>query len=411
MRPYVHNPRLDLNVVEFKKKEKVINLLKKRFFTYGYQQIQTPAFEPYDLYTSVIGTIHQDDMIKVVDRTGRVLVLRPDITIPITQQVAKRSNKIADQLRYFYVLDVFRQTFNPFSDYERTQAGVEYFGNNETDSDAEVIALAAHILQDLKVGKFTIEIGHAGFFKDVLELLSLSQEETEQFKQLIQAKNIPGLIQFLNQLNIEPSIQNTIKEIPLLYGPPSEVIERTKQMTLSENMQARIQSLEEIYNLLKVYQCEKNIVLDLGLINHMDYYSDVIFQGFINSIGKPVLSGGRYDRLADQFDASIPAIGFAFDVDLLVEHESEGNPHNKLDFLIVYEPLKRMEALSIAQVLRRQSYRVLIQFPHNDVRTESTCILQLNSKENFLITKNETSNFKDVEELLEILAFVKGILE
>ncbi|WP_170840675.1 ATP phosphoribosyltransferase regulatory subunit [Oceanobacillus limi] len=395
--------KLDLNTIAFKQKEKVIDLLKKRFSTYGYQQIQTPAFESYDLYTTVTGTLKQDDMIKVIDRSGRVLVLRPDITIPITQQVAKQTPQLTEELRYFYVSDVFRNTSQQITDYEQLQAGVEFFGNNGSEADAEILALVEHILSDLQVGTFTIEIGHAGFFKEILDHLSLTPEQTNQFKQLVQAKNIAGLQQFINKLNMNESVQNIVEQIPLLYGNPTTVIQRAKELELPANMKRKLETLEEICSLLEAYQCTERIVLDLGLINHMDYYSDVIFQGFIESIGKPILTGGRYNHLADQFGASIPAIGFAFDIDLLLTLEQQEDPYDTQEIAVFYDPSKRKQAANIAQLFRRNGQSVVlcplekVNHFHSNVRYKIT----LKQTKNLLTTATETIEFHTNQELQE----------
>src|SRR5690625_1407973 len=79
-----------------------------------------------------------------------------------------------------------------------------------------------------------------------------------------------------------------------------------------------LQNLEAIFYVLQSYGVANHVVVDFSLINHMDYYSDMIFQGFIEKVGNPILMGGRYNTLANQFNATFPAIGFACDIDLLI---------------------------------------------------------------------------------------------
>src|SRR5699024_9946552 len=148
-------------------RQSIITKLKKRFSTYGYKQVRTSTFETYDLYTQTNGLVNHNEMIKTIDPTGQVLVLRPDITIPITRQIASNETALTKELRYFYVLDVFRQSVNTTTNRESTQAGIEYFGNNNIEVDAEVIALAIHILRDLGFEQFKIELGHARFLQEL----------------------------------------------------------------------------------------------------------------------------------------------------------------------------------------------------------------------------------------------------
>src|SRR5690625_4798620 len=170
-------------------------------------------------------------MIKIIDQSGKVLVMRPDVTIPITRQVAAKYPEFTGEIRYFYVTDVFRQTPGETNNKERTQAGIEYFGNTSPEADADVLALAIHALKDLNLNNFTLEISHAGFTKELISTLNLSEQELEQFKQLIQAKNMSGMKLFLSELSLEPELRTALESIPLLYGDPQEVIKRSEEHT------------------------------------------------------------------------------------------------------------------------------------------------------------------------------------
>lgn len=350
-----------INVRKFYRRQQLIQQLKHRFMTFGYKEINTPTFEAYDLYSKMNGTVNHHEMIKTIDNTGQVLVLRPDITIPITQKIAQHTNQLQQDLRYFYILNVFRQTAESNDQRESTQAGVEYFGNPDPEADGEIIALASQILQDLHIPHFTIEIGHAGFFKQLIKEMNLKQEDLELLKSSIQAKNVTEMEHLLNGLSIDPTLQRIATSLPFLYGKPAKVLQKVKELPLSKALRATLENITSIFNILAAYHVEKNIVLDLSLINHMDYYSDMIFQGFIEKIGKPVLMGGRYDRLADQFSANIPAIGFAFDIDLLISgvptEQFFGN--SQIDVLIYYEHPFEKDSLSLARKLRENNFSVV----------------------------------------------------
>src|SRR5690625_2603193 len=131
----------DENVKDYQQQEQIIKTIKKRFMTYGYKRIKTSAFEQYDVYSHVKSSIHQRDMVKIIDRTGDVLVLRPDATIPITRKIAQDMTRISGEGGYFYLQDLFRHPFNHNDHIENKQAGFEYFGKTSPEADAEVIAL------------------------------------------------------------------------------------------------------------------------------------------------------------------------------------------------------------------------------------------------------------------------------
>src|SRR5690625_2672874 len=152
----------DENVKDYQGYEQIIKTIKSRFMTYGYKRIKTPAFEQYDLYSEVKSSINQNEMIKVIDQTGEVLVIRPDVTIPITRQLAHETRTLENERRYSYVQDVFRQPSESGAQLDSTQACVAFFGEKSPGADAAVLALGCQTLQDLGLHDARIAIGDAG---------------------------------------------------------------------------------------------------------------------------------------------------------------------------------------------------------------------------------------------------------
>src|SRR5699024_9852252 len=130
--------------------------------------------------------------------------------IPITRMTASNGQNPAMNQRLYYVLDVFRQSEEQNNEKERTQAGIELLGENSSEIDAEVIALAVHTLKDLGFDKFTIEIGHAGFFKTLIEQASLSTDHLETLQELIQSKNLVEIEPFLTKLDINENLKEAL---------------------------------------------------------------------------------------------------------------------------------------------------------------------------------------------------------
>ena len=380
----------------------VIESLKRRFKTYGYEEITTSTFEHYNLYVHMNGTVNHQEMIKTIDNTGEVLVLRPDITIPLTQKIANNYDELTEHLRYFYVLDVFRQSVDSKDFLESTQAGVEYFGNPSPEADAEIIALAIHILKDFQLENFKIELGHAGFFKQVISKLALNQDELTELKEFIEAKNVPELEQFIQRVNVEQHIGEIITSLPFLYGNASDVLSRAKKLPLDDRMEKTLQNIEEIYDILVSYGVENEVVVDLSLINHMDYYSDLIFQGFVEKVGKPILMGGRYDTLANQFHANIPAIGFAYDIDLLLSGiENKYLPKKKLiDINVFYEKAVEQKSLQLATILREKNYSVLTHLENKRTKKLANVTITVKRDKYIVKYKDEESTYDEIDDLL-----------
>lgn len=395
----------DENVKDYQNHEQIIKIIKSQFMSYGYKRIKTSAFEPYDLYSQVTSSINQSDMIKVIDRKGDVLVIRPDVTIPITQQLAQESANLSNERRYFYVQDVFRQPVERGERIESTQAGIEYFGEHSPEADAEVIALACHTLQKLGFNDVKIEIGHAGFFQELIENIDLSTNELNELKAMIQAKNGIDIRPFLDRLSVDQEMAETIEKIPFLYGHPPEVSKRAKEMILTTKMNEKIDYLMQVYDILKMYGVEENIVMDLGLINQMEYYSDIIFQGFVEEVGKPVLTGGRYDQLASEFGASIHAIGFAYAVNTLVQAANDGKETSPtpIDFEITYDKELIQESINIATELRKKQYHVVSLPRGKQSGQESNYQITLEKEGNSIHDKDTTQKFSTINDLLTLI--------
>ncbi|WP_047983150.1 ATP phosphoribosyltransferase regulatory subunit [Ornithinibacillus californiensis] len=385
-------------------RETFIRTLTNRFNTYGYQKITTPVFENYHLYTSVQGTIPLDEMVKVISPDGKVLVLRPDVTIPITQLASLQHHEQTTEARYAYILDVFRNSFHSNDGYVKTQAGVEFLGSARPEADFEVISLAINGLLDLEFTSFKIEIGHAGVMKEMLKILSLSNEQEDQFKQYITSKNFTSLEEFLFQLDIDPSVKQSLLTLPLLYGRPDDVLEKALSLSLTTQMTRELERLQEVYELLTLYGFGDYVVIDLGLINNMGYYSDIIFQGYIENIGKPILLGGRYDYLAEQFANPVPAIGFAYDVDALLA-SNPNSPISPQQIYIQYDQNKAPEALRLTKRLRDLNYTTILS---NTVKLDSNCYsISINNTESSISYRGFKRAFTNVDELQNLLQTMK----
>lgn len=387
--------------------EKIAKTIKQRFVTYGFKRVYTSVFEKYDLYSQVRSSINQNEMIKVIDHLNQVLVMRPDVTLPVTRQLAKEYSSLPHELRYYYIEDVYRKPVEHLDKIETTQAGVEYFCESSPEADAEVIALAIHMLKDLGFQSVKIELGHAGFFNEIIQALDISKKEAEQLKQLIRAKNIAEMEPFLEQLQIESSVKAAVAKIPFLYGNPIDVCEKARQITFTEGMEEKIDYFIELFRILEMYGVAEHVVMDLGLINHMDYYSGVIFQGFVENIGMPALMGGRYNQLGDFFHADLPAIGFACKLNtlMLAMAPMQEKPKKMIDAIIVYDEENKESAIKLATTLRLKKYKVIVTTDHNLAKDERLAKYKFNMLNDSYMLEDSSEGSKPSS----IEAFMQGL--
>ena len=147
---------------------------------------------------------------------------------------------------------------------------------------------------------------------------------------LINNKSLISLKEALELLDISEENKEFLNKLPWLFGG-YEMIEKAKQLSVNKNMTESIIYLEDLYLSLKELGYEKYITVDLSMVPRVDYYSGIIFKGYIDGIGKAILRGGRYNGLLKNFGQDKPAIGFSIDINELINI----NYNNKNKYLEV----------------------------------------------------------------------------
>ncbi len=316
----------DLNNDEYEKIRSVEDKLTAVFREDGYRQIMTPTFEYYDLFADDTIFSDTDEIYKLTDKSGKLMVLRPDATIPIARMAATHYKESDSDLKLMYVTTVFRSAdFRAGEKREFKQAGIEYFGSDTADTDVSVIETAVRALKTIVGSDMQAEIGDAGYFNGLLEAMSgygVLEEKSVQaeIRELTESKNIPGLRQFATEHDVPEQIREVMLSLPLLYGKPQDILPKAEKLALNDTMRKAVQNIREICSGIAEKEC---ISVDMGLINRLEYYSGMIFKIYLKKTGVIVGSGGRYDKLMKKFGRDIPAVGFGLNVDMLVEAQKE----------------------------------------------------------------------------------------
>ena len=286
--------------------------LSRIFKSMGYCEIVTPGLEFFDVFDLNSVYFPQESMYKLTDNKGRILVVRPDSTMPIARVAATRLRDAELPLRLFYRQNVYRNkpAMRGRSD-EIHQMGIELIGSDSKRADLEVLTGAIEVLSSLENDSFRLEIGDIGYFKALVARLGTDEETTEQIRGLIEVKNYPALNDLLDSIG-KNEITSALKQLPRLFGG-EEVFEKAEK--LFDGGKDIIAELRGIYNSLTALGYNGKITVDLGLVNKMDYYTGVVIKGYLEGYGDAVLSGGRYNKLLAEFGYDVPATGFAVNID------------------------------------------------------------------------------------------------
>ncbi|HHV51615.1 MAG TPA: ATP phosphoribosyltransferase regulatory subunit [Clostridiales bacterium] len=389
----------DLLFEECNARRQVEQKLSRLFQLRGFSEAMTPGIEFYDLFDSGNPVIPAEKMYKMTDYKGRLLVMRPDSTLPIARLVATRLRQAPLPIRLYYTQDVFYQNHSLSGRNDQEfQAGVELIGCKGDKSDIEVLALAAESLKICNAGDFRLEIGHVGFVMSLVEEIDENPDVQDLIKLHIENKNYAALGSLLDTLKPSSTAQ-FLRNLPRLFGG-KEVLSAAAPLCTNPQAREALDYLNMVYGKLCDLGLSNHVIIDLGMVHKNEYYTGVIFRGFIEGSGDVVISGGRYDTLLQRFGCDLPATGFGVNVDSITKIKlarNEVKPPLPPEFLVhaesgfETEALKRIEELiqdgvcsefSVFSSLEEaRDYAVKRKIPKILIISDTEKIIDLNSGE------------------------------
>jgi ATP phosphoribosyltransferase regulatory subunit len=389
------------------------------FYRWGFQEIVTPTFEYYDVLALGTGEEFRDRTFKLTDQaTGRVLVLRPDMTPQIARVAATILKEYPRPLRFCYNGNVFRSVEPQVGRHqELSQAGVELIGLDLPEADVEMIAIAVESLMEVGLADFKIAVSQVEFVRGLLQELRLPQGHEQQVQLALHKKDSSALDVLMDTFGLPSDGRAMLLALPNLFGG-EEVFEQAGRLVNNRRSEDALGNLRSVYDMLKVYGLESFILLDLSEIRGFDYYSGIVFEGFTASLGSEICGGGRYDHLIGHFGEECPSTGFAIDIEkLLVALERQGALRRRktVDFLIMdFKPDKR-EALRIAQELRRRGYRVARDIIRRDLGGSLSYAQRMGIARGIILGTNGLGQhealLKDLEEGWERVVRISDLIE
>lgn len=342
-------------------KRRIEDKLRKIFYKCGYDEIDTPMFEYLDVFSGSKASIEQEQMYKFFEPGNRIMVLRPDITMPIARIAATKLKSQTLPIRLSYISSVYRyEELQSAKQREVAQAGIELLGAKGSEADAEVIAAAIESFIALGLSEFQIDIGQVEFFKGLVEEAGLTDIEAEDLRHLIDQKNMLALEILLKQLSISPEIKNNLLSLPMLFGN-GNMLKETMKLSRNERSLRALENIDQVYGILKNYGLSKYITFDLGMVQSLNYYTGIIFRGITKDLGYPICGGGRYDNLMAEFGLDIPATGFAMGIKrvlIALERQHGLVQLPGIDILFVHDGIQDSRGYQMIQQLRSEGHRV-----------------------------------------------------
>lgn len=361
----LHTPEgvRDIYGKEYHRKLEVENRLHERIRLYGYQEIQTPTFEFFDVFSKEIGTTPSRELYKFFDKEGNTLVLRPDFTPSIARCAAKYFSEKKVPLRLSYVGNTFTNTSNLQGKLkESTQMGAELIGDPSVEADAEIISLVIKALLDTGLQRFQVSIGEVEYFKGLCEEAGLDEETEMDLRACISGKNYFAAQELLQERKVVEPYHSRLLKVADMFGDMCSLTD-ARDMVSNERSLAAIERLEKLHKVLQVYGVADYISFDLGMLSKYKYYTGVIFKAYTYGVGDAIVKGGRYDHLLHQFGKESPAIGFCMVIDSILEALSRQKvvlPEPEPVRVITYLPDNFEEKLAEVQALRAAGHAAVL---------------------------------------------------
>jgi len=350
------------------KRRFVVETIRSVFELYGYDEIETPAFELLDVLTAKCGPEVKEQIYAFKDKAGRDLGLRFDLTVPLARVVASHPD-LPKPFKRYCISRVWRYE-EPQSGRFREfwQADADIVGSAKMDADAEVIAVAISCLKRLGMRNFKVRLNNRKVLESIVASADVEREMwLSVFRAIDKLDKVgqEGVKRELKRLGLTDDQISTIMMQISKYGS-LDAVEREVSHVLTERGKEGFDELAEIISNLELYNCSEYVVVDLSLARGLDYYTGPIFEVSAETnvnVGS-VAGGGRYDNLIELLGGPpTPATGISLGIDRLVEVLSEANmlPMARTltqAFVAYTNPSLKKEATAVAEKLRSEGIRV-----------------------------------------------------
>ena len=248
MQRIFHTPEgvRDIYRQECSRKQKLQEKLHRVFHQYGFEDIETPTFEYFEVFSKEVGTIPSRELYKFFDREGNTLVLRPDFTPSVSRACATYFNPEKEVVSLCYTGNTFinNSSFRGRLK-ETTQMGVERMGDDSPEADAEILAMTVECLLATGLTEFQVSVGQVDYYKAIFAQTGMSQEEEEELRELISQKNYFGVEELVKNKNMDKSLARVLSQLPQMFGS-TEVLEKAKSLTDNPQALKAVARLEEI---------------------------------------------------------------------------------------------------------------------------------------------------------------------
>ena len=314
---------MELNLDFLRPQERLSLQLRQLYEGAGFRHYHMSRFEEYGLYQQNRRFLSDEQVLSFTDLDGRLMALKPDVTLSIAKNAQVEQGSCG---RFYYLENVYRPSQESHTFQEISQMGLECIGCLEEGTAAQVVSLAVSSLA-LTERDFVLELSHMGFVSGLMDAVGAPEGVRPQLLRCSRDKNRHELRRCAAQAGLSPQGTEALCRLWALNGPWETVIDAAEPLALNAAMGSALAELRTLCAALESQGQTENLKLDLSLVNDMEYYNGLVFQGYLAGSPRAVLRGGQYDPLAEQFRPGARAIGYGLylsELDRPVQLENGG---------------------------------------------------------------------------------------
>lgn len=402
--------------------------IRELFKLYGYEEVETPTVEYYELLAAKVGEETRRTMYVFKDLAGRTLALRPEGTVPIVRLVVSKLKTAPKPLRLGYIWDFYRYDEPQKGRYRRFyQGGFELIGSSKLEADIEILSISIELMRKLGLRKFQVKLSDVGVLRGLMSSWNIDESLQNRVLSLADKKNYVEAIEELKSVNLDESSISKVADIFKLKGLNYKdvVVEAKRIVDGCDHSIRSLENLEIILDNIREVYPEPEYFLDLGFARGLEYYTGMIFEVFVESLDIALIGGGRYDKLVELYGGDpTPAVGCAAGVDRLVLAMKMNNvipppPPNKKIYLYILDGVAPSYGFKVSAELRANGIPVEMEVMDRSlskglsVASKKNCpyalILGLREAETGLVTlKDMSTGVQETLTLKEVVDRIKS---
>ena len=310
--------------------EEITEKLCRLYRSFGYGRFKMNKFEEYSFYMEHKNFLGSENIISFGDLDGRLLALKPDITLSIAKNAQS-----GEKCRVYYSESVYRPSYTVREYKEIEQTGLEFIGDVDMLAECETVLLAVRSME-LLGGRYTLDLSDVRFVSSLLDGEGFSDAERAEILDAVRKKDGGKIVSVCVSAGKDEATQKRIASVAEIRGSFCKAAAEAEKICSSKAARAALDELCEVYRFLSAMGAAKNVNLDFSIINDMSYYNGIVFQGYLEGVPKNVLSGGRYDNLLKKMGKSGGACGFAVYPDLIDLYRAD-DAESEADIAVIYK--------------------------------------------------------------------------